>query len=614
MKNRFLLCILLALASVAVLSGCGKPAPGGTETTAPAATETAGTSDNKTPFALFRDGVAARIVYPLDAKAGELAAADRLAQAVGSLTGVTPKTADDYLRPGSSYDSETPEILLGLTGYAESRAVYAELGYGFSAVRIVGNKLVIAGEDYDKLVAKLAVNFKKAQDADKNILLDRSLSMEIKGISVLQSLPRVPNATAPTVINNDEGCYQLTFSDRFSAEAYRAYLDLLEDNGFALYVTNTVGKNQFHIYTNNTVVVTTAYTGSRCMTVLAEPKGNTDLTLLKRENNVYTALQKPVDSAFTMLGLLSDHAVDSKGYLTSDTTNGMSFVVRLEDGSFLINDGGHNSEWNADRLYEVLRRQAPDPDNIVIAAWILTHAHSDHIGILESFGAKYASSVTVEHLIFNFPHAEMTARADCGDSKVLAMSAIRKYFAKVPVTSAHAGQVFYIRNAKVTILNTIELMQAVMDIYTLADNKWYYNDCSLNYMLELEDKRILMLGDAGNRACLVLGSLYGPEELHCDIVQAAHHGVNGADETIYRVVSPEYAVIPVGGEKIYYTNVWIDIRTHVSCGYSVNGYLFETCGDDKVFLAEDNITVFLLRKGEELSVTVYDTMDEYRAK
>ncbi len=610
MKVRIMLCILLLLTAVFVGSGCGRPTEEGGTTTPSSETETDAPGNGS--FALFRDGVAARIVYPLEAKADELAAVDRLAGVIRQLTGVTPEIADDYLRAGASYDSKTPEILLGLTGYEESRTVYGGIGYGFSEVRIVGNKLVIAGEDYDKLIAKLVITFKKAQDADKNILLEPALRMEVKGVEVLRSLPRVPNAASPTVINNDEGCYQLTFSDRFSAEAYQSYLELLESNGFVLYVDNTVGKNRFHIYTNDSVVVTTAYTHTRCLTILAEPKDSTDLTLLKRENRDGNALQKPVDSTFTMLGLLSDHTVDSKGYLTSDTTNGMSFIVRLEDGSFLINDGGHGSEWNADRLYAVLRKQAPDPDNIVIAAWILTHAHSDHVGILTSFGQKYASAVTVEHLIFNFPHPDMTARADCGDSKASAMLAIQKYFRGVPVTSAHAGHIFYIRNARVTILNTVELMQAVMDIYTLSERKWYYNDCSLNYMLELEDRRILILGDAGSRACLVLGSLYGPEELHCDIVQAAHHGVNGADETIYRVIAPEYAVIPVGGEKIYYTNVWIDIRTHVIGGYSVNGYLFDTCGEDKVLLAEDKVTVFLLQK-DGLSFRVYDTVEAYQA-
>lgn len=610
MKARMLICILLVAIAVFALAGCGSPAPGeGDTTVAESETDAPATV---TSFPLVQNGVAARIVYPLEGSGTEVTVADTLAKHIEKLTGILPRVEDDYLRAGNSYDSQTPEILVGFTGYEESRQVYDELDYGASVIRVVGNKLVIAGIDMDSLLAKLVVACKKAQTEDNDILLDPSWQASVAGPEVLKGLPYVPTTGTVKVLNSDEGCYQLTFSEKFTAEAYQAYQDSLLAAGFTLYATNTVGGNTFHFYTNATLAVSTAFTSNRYMTVLSEPLANTDLTLLKQENNTYQKPQVPMESTLTMLGLLDSHDVDSKGYLTAGTVNGMSFIIRLEDGSFIINDGGHNTEWNADRLYTVLRQQAPDPENIVIAAWFLSHAHGDHSPIVDAFGSKYASKVTVEHFIFNFPHADMTAKADCGDSKPEIMSALDSYFASVPRTKAHAGQVFYIRNAKVTMLNTLELQQAVTDIYCMGAGKWYYNDCSLNYIVEIEEKRVLILGDAGSTACSVLRTLYTADDLKCDIVQASHHGVNGADESLYKLVAPEYAMIPVGGEKIYYTQVWIDIRTHKIGGISVNGYLFEHCGDEKVYLAEDNVTVFLLKKSG-ISVTAYDTVDAYLA-
>lgn len=606
MKAKMLICLLLALVAALALAGCGSPAPGAGDSTATEeATEAPAAA---TSFALCKDGVAARIVYPLEARNNEVSTADTLSKHIEKITGIIPKVDDDYLRAGATYDSTTPEILVGYTGYPESQQVYSELPYGATTIRVVGNKLVIAGYNIDTLIAKLVVACKNAQTEDHDVLLDLSWQANAAGPDVLKDLPRVPSTGAPKVLNSDEGCYQLTFDEKFTAEAYAAYQASLVKAGFTLYATNTIGGNTFHFYTNDTLVVSTAFTVNRYMTVLSEPLANTDISLLKKENNVYQALQTPMEATLTMLGLRSSDSVDEKGYYNDDTLNGMSFIIRLDDGSFIINDGGHNSSWNAERLYNVLREQAPNPDHIVIAAWFITHAHGDHSPIVGQFGSAYASKVTVEHFIFNFPHADLTAKGDCGDDKPATMASLDAHFRNVPRTKAHAGQVFYIRNAKVTMLNTIELQQAVTDIFCMGASTWYYNDCSLNYIVEIEGKRVLMLGDAGNTACEVLRTLYH-DDLKCDIVQASHHGVNGADERLYELVEPEYAMIPAGGEKIYYTEVWIDLHTHKIGGYLVNGYLFDHCGE-KVYIAENKVTVFHLNQSE-ISVTVYNTMDEY---
>lgn len=61
---------------------------------------------------------------------------------------------------------------------------------------------------------------------------------------------------------------------------------------------------------------------------------------------------------------------------TNVYSNGMGYVVRLADGSFLIFDGGYAEQ--ADQLWQTLVKQNGGEEGIVIRAWCLTHAHGDH--------------------------------------------------------------------------------------------------------------------------------------------------------------------------------------------------------------------------------------------
>ena len=51
---------------------------------------------------------------------------------------------------------------------------------------------------------------------------------------------------------------------------------------------------------------------------------------------------------------------------------GMSYVIRLSDGRFIIIDGGRNFESDRQKLLNHLKSNSPD-ERPVIAAWLLTH-------------------------------------------------------------------------------------------------------------------------------------------------------------------------------------------------------------------------------------------------
>ena len=105
-----------------------------------------------------------------------------------------------------------------------------------------------------------------------------------------------------------------------------------------------------------------------------------------------------VQPSVTQLGL--------EGYDTSGSANqiGMSFLYQLSDGSFIIVDGGHNNTVATTQLYNKMQELAPDPSNIKVVAWFLTHAHWDHLSCLLKFSQDYAGQLTVEKFICNMPN------------------------------------------------------------------------------------------------------------------------------------------------------------------------------------------------------------------
>ena len=67
---------------------------------------------------------------------------------------------------------------------------------------------------------------------------------------------------------------------------------------------------------------------------------------------------------------------------------GMSYLIRLCDGRFLIMDGGWEFEPDADALMNQLQAQSLT-EKPVIALWIFTHPHSDHYFCFFPFMEKY---------------------------------------------------------------------------------------------------------------------------------------------------------------------------------------------------------------------------------
>lgn len=319
---------------------------------------------------------------------------------------------------------------------------------------------------------------------------------------------------------NMGGAEMLMFSRAVTNEGYFAYGDILEDAGFVCYAENEIEENLFSTWVRDELVLTAIYMDDFTKVHLIAEE--TDALPGLPEENVYEDLD--------VENLVVQISADFDG----ETKNGMCYLYRLCDGSFIIVDSAFYQEKCADAIYDALRRLAPDPDNIVIAAWFLTHAHGDHIGGFQAFAEKYADKVELERVIYNYPAVRAFLDCDVTTNHINNTKKGCDCYEDLEVIEAHPGQKFYIRDAEIEMLFTWEL---------LVDNVDYFNDTSLVFSIELGDERIMQLGDCGPQTSQVISYLYG-KYLKSDIVQVAHHGYEGASALLYMRIDADMALWP----------------------------------------------------------------------
>ncbi len=257
-------------------------------------------------------------------------------------------------------------------------------------------------------------------------------------------------------------------------------------------------------------------------------------------NKQIRVMTGPVESL-----LLGDYSIctgkEVTPYIASipQSEMGEGYIVRLPDGRFLIQDGGYEGN---DSVYNTLRKLVGD-EEIIIAAWFISHPHADHYPAFVDFIKNHASDsdVTVERVIHNYGHIDMiTSNVKYGDpipaSDVLAFyKTLESYAPHIPIFKAHTGQLISFGSATVEILYTIEdLVPASME---------NPNDSSMVIRIEIGEDSLIFLNDTCYESGPILHNLWGAY-LKTDIVQIAHHGMWPSVESIYHDIAGEVILVP----------------------------------------------------------------------
>ncbi|MBO7762257.1 MAG: MBL fold metallo-hydrolase [Clostridia bacterium] len=253
-------------------------------------------------------------------------------------------------------------------------------------------------------------------------------------------------------------------------------------------------------------------------------------------------------------------------------SGGMSYAIRLSDGRFILIDGGTSFEADGAYLYEYLCSRT-EGEKVVIAAWLFTHGHLDHVALAARFMTVYRESIRIERILYNIP----VGIDFCGyDAKVgNDRDAIfeREWFEAVrlyPEADLHevrTGEVFRIGDI------VIEVLLSAEDRY--PDPPTNRNETSAVFKLTFENGvRFMVLGDAmGARLAKLVdpaSSLFCHEgRLQCEILQVAHHGLAvasyeyfGAIETLYRRISPRICFWPTYAHR-FYNDPWCQDEKYI---------------------------------------------------
>lgn len=302
--------------------------------------------------------------------------------------------------------------------------------------------------------------------------------------------------------------------DETTLAEYQAYLSTVEQAGFAKHVDNGETGLDDAVYTTtftkDNKILTVTHVVKQSKTYIA---AGVDLEL--SENLFYTeeAIADNKEGAKTSLHLLEMHA------------SGASFVIQLKDGHFIVLDGGMAGD--APYLLDYLESLTPEGEKPVVDAWVISHAHHDHMGAMKAIAnsKEYLDRLYVEAVYYNAPSDEAWLYMD-GGTENATMRLIPYVFKTTEGKPTQyyrpqMGQRYYFNDVTMDVVYTQEQL--------LIESACNSNDASTWCIFTIEGQKFLFAGDADLASIDVVMSTYDSDYFNLDVFAVFHHGLNVYD-------------------------------------------------------------------------------------
>ena len=214
--------------------------------------------------------------------------------------------------------------------------------------------------------------------------------------------------------------------------------------------------------------------------------------------------------------------------LTETSQFMMSFVLVTKENNCIVVDGGRPADMPLLKEYIGGRH---------ISAWILTHAHNDHIsGFVDEIKKNGGADFDIGTVYYNFPPYSLIDEHNVPDypyfkteldemlPAFLEIEPFIRPFSHITTQGEH-----------------ITVDECEIDfLFSFHDGLYanLMNDSSLVFKVTTPNKTVLFLGDLGPDA----GDVLFRESRHLlksDIVQMAHHGHMNVSMEVYAAVAPE---------------------------------------------------------------------------
>ncbi|MBQ7322026.1 MAG: hypothetical protein IJW99_08010 [Clostridia bacterium] len=433
----------------------------------------------------------------------------------------------DWVGRNQEPDSKSFEIVVGRTNRPEMQQFLETLApneYGFS---VIGNKIVVGG--WSDLTIGMATELLTSSISDftftdangnKNLAMAAGTRVVKAYENWDTSIPTYDGGVFEGVMEGLDSCYELYYTGA-TVDGFKAYRAKLEAAGYKLHQENQIGNNLFATYYDDKNMVHAYYVDYiPAVRIVTEPMSAVNLPA---NEDPYT---KITDTTFTMLDL--DYEAGNFGN---------AFIITLEDGSFIVHDGGGTSGQDKTELYNSLKRLNKRTDGkIHIAAWIISHEHWDHFENFFNVCNSYSTAVVLDQVIYNVARTSINYNSNNpgsyirnGSLKGLSITTGCK------LTKLHTGQTVQVRNLKIECLYTQE------DLYPTILHT--FNDSCMVTRFDIGGQRFTILGDIEDEASGIMCKMYDGKTLKTDIMQVAHHGWGGTTK-LYRLFEPAVLMWP----------------------------------------------------------------------
>ncbi len=206
----------------------------------------------------------------------------------------------------------------------------------------------------------------------------------------------------------------------------------------------------------------------------------------------------------------------------------MAFVIVTRENNVIVIDGGRPLDMPRLKQYIGGRH---------ISAWILTHAHNDHIsGFVDEIEKNGGADFDIEKIYYNFPPYSLIENHNVRNYEYFAEELNEMLPAFNKIEPQIRDKCHIVEQGE-----SITVDECKLDfIFTFHDGLYnnIMNDASLVFKLTTPNKTVLFLGDLGPDA----GDFLFRESRHllkADIVQMAHHGHMNVGMEIYAEIMPK---------------------------------------------------------------------------
>ena len=314
----------------------------------------------------------------------------------------------------------------------------------------------------------------------------------------------------------------------FAESDYHKYLDACryyKESGFVVYNQSEKNGNNF----------TTLTRGSEMVHVYR----------IAFKNEI-SAIYSPTNGA----NLPQQKSIITKGDVPTTITqikgNGdevMGYVIQLDDGSFLLYDGG-NAEC-AEELLNTMNNMKKSND-IIVRGWVLTVNDEAHIGCFKEIAAKHSDEIKLERIFAAPVNRDFAAKYNRTYLSEGLTSDVAK-FEGAKICYVHTGMEFNICNVKLEILFTPEEIYAT-DLACLnneadGSGEAEFGNTSLVSRIITQNTKVLMLSDCGMLTARRMGIYYNTY-MKSDICQAGQHGKGDMPLYIYNIISAPVIYYP----------------------------------------------------------------------